>query len=68
MDKTEVGIQGSRRLGRPPGAPESIRCKRVVTLLTDAEFEKLTKIADERENSVSALVHQIVSRYLRRRS
>ncbi len=68
MDKTEVGIQGSRRLGRPPGAPESIRRNRVVTLMTDAEFEKLTRIADEEEKSVSAMVHQIISRYLKRRS
>ena len=68
MAKTEVGTQGGRRLGRPPGAPESIRHKRVVTLMTNAEFKKLTKIADENEKSVSALVHQIVSRYLKRRS
>ena len=68
MDKAEVCTERSRRLGRPPGPPESIRHKRVVTLMTDAEFEKLTKIADEKEKSVSALVHQIVSRYLKRRS
>jgi hypothetical protein len=65
--RTEIGTQTSHRLGRPPGAPESIRNKRVVTLMTDAEFEKLIKIADEEEKSVSALVHQIVSRYLKRR-
>ena len=68
MDKAEVGTERSRRLGRPPGAPESIRHNRVVTLMTDAEFEKLTKIADEKEKPVSALVHQIVLRYLKRRS
>jgi hypothetical protein len=68
MAKTQVRTQGGRRLGRPPGAPESIRHRRVVTLMTDAEFEKLTKIADEKEESVSALVHQIISRYLKRRS
>ena len=68
MAKTEVGTQGIRRLGRPPGAPESIRRKRVATLVTDAEFEKLTKLADEEDKSVSAMVHQIVSRYLKRRS
>ena len=68
MAKPKVGTRGNRRLGRPPGAPESIRNKRVVTLLTDSEFEMLTKIADKKEKSVSALVHQIVSRYLKRRS
>lgn len=51
----------------PPGAPESIRHERVVTLMTDAEFEKLTKLSHENEKSVSALVHQLVSRYLKRR-
>lgn len=66
MAKTEAGTQGRRRLGRPPGTPESIRHKRVVTLMTDAEFEKLAKIADENEKSVSAMVHQIISRYLKR--
>jgi len=68
MTKPQIGTQSSRRLGRPPGAPESIRNKRVVTLMTDAEFEKLMKVADEEEKSVSALVHHIVSRYLKRRS
>jgi hypothetical protein len=68
MAKPEFRTQGSRRLGRPPGAPESLRHKRVVTLMTNAEFEKLTKIADKEEKSVSALVHQIISRYLKRRS
>ena len=66
--KTEVGAQSRHKLGRPPGPPESIRRRRVVTLMTDAEFDKLMRIADENENSVSALVHQIVSRYLKRRS
>ena len=68
MAKTEVGTQPRRRLGRPPETPGSIRRRRMVTLMTDAEFEKLTKIADENEKSVSAFVHQIVSRYLKRRS
>jgi hypothetical protein len=68
MARTKVGTQADRRLGRPPGNPESIRHKRVVTLMTDAEFKKLAKIADENERSVSALVHQIVLRYLKRRN
>ena len=68
MARTEAKTHGSHRLGRPPGAPESIRRNRVVTLLTDAEFEKLVRFADEEEKSVSAFVHQIISRYLKRRS
>ncbi len=66
MAKREAGA-GRSRLGRPPGTPESIRGKRVVTLMTDAEYEKLAKFASEEDKSISALVHQIVSRYLNRR-
>ena len=66
MAKTKVGTQGSRRLGRPAGTPESLRNKRVGTLMTGAELEKLTKIANEKEKSVSGLAHQIISRYLKR--
>lgn len=58
---------GRRPRGRPAGDPESIRSKRVVTLLTDAEFEQLTKVADREDKAVSALVHQVLSQYLRRR-
>jgi hypothetical protein len=68
MAERQVQPQGRRRLGRPPNAPESVRHKRVVTLTTDAEFEKLTKIAEESGKSVSAMVHEIISRYLKRRS
>ncbi len=60
MAEMEAGTQGSHRLGRPPGDPESIRRKRVVTLVTDAEFEKLARIADEEEKSLSAMVHHIM--------
>ena len=68
MAKMEGGTAGSHRLGRPPRAPESIRRRRVVTLMTDAEFEKLARLADEEEESVSAFVHQIITRYLKRRN
>ncbi len=67
MAKTEVGAQPSRSRGRPPRAPESVRRNRVVTLITDAEFEKLTKLAEKEGKSVSALTHEVLSRFLRRR-
>lgn len=67
MTKKEVAPQPRRRLGRPPAAPESIRRKRVVTLVTNDEFEKLTKIAEKEGKSVSALTHEILVRFLRRR-
>ena len=67
MAKPTTGKKRRHRLGRPPGAPASVRSKRVVTLMTDAEFEELAKAADENEKSVSAMVHQIISGYLKRR-
>ena len=68
MAKTDTETQGSQRLGRPPGAPESIRRRRAVTLMTDSEFEKLATLADDEEKSVSSFVHQIIAQYLRRRN
>ena len=68
MAKTKAKSKGTRRRGRPPSTPEKTRRNRVVTLMTDAEFENLTKVADQDEKSVSAMVHEIVSRYLKRRS
>ena len=68
MAKTEAGTRSSRRRGRPPGSPESTRQKRVVTLMTNAEFEKLTRIADENDKSVSAMVPEMILRYLKSRS
>ena len=65
--QAEFGSQRRRKLGRPPGDPESIRRNRVVTLTTDIEFEQLTKIAEKEGKSVSALTHEILLRFLRRR-
>ena len=67
MANTEDGLKGGRKLGRPPGDPESSRRKRVVTLMTDAESEKLAQIAEMEGKSVSALVHEVLSRFIRRR-
>ncbi|WP_146397066.1 hypothetical protein [Planctomycetes bacterium CA13] len=57
---------GISRRGRPARDPKLIRRNRVVTLLTDAELEKLTGVADREEKSVSALVHEVVSKFLKR--
>ena len=56
----------SRERGRPRANPELIRRNRVVTLLTDKEFERLREIADEEGSSVSALVHKAVLQLFRR--
>jgi len=50
----------SKRMGRPPGRPDKIRNRRVVTMVTGQEFERLTKIADTSGKSLSAVVHQLV--------
>ena len=66
MAESEAGRRRNRRLGRPPGPPEAVRRRRVVTLLTDAEFKELTRIAEAEKESVSALVHRIIARFLAR--
>lgn len=67
MAKSKTQTHTRHRRGRPPRAPELIRRKRVVTLLTDSEFEELVKLANEEETSVSAFVHQLIARHLKRR-
>ena len=66
MAKPGSHARGRARMGRPPRDPKSIRNKRVVTLLTDAEFEKLTKLAGENGQTVSAMVHDLIAKYLKR--
>ena len=54
-------------MGRPAGPPETVRRNRVVTFLTDAEFEKLEALADEKDEPLSAVLYEILSRALKRR-
>lgn len=56
-----------RRLGRPRSAAKTARRNRLVTLVTDSEFDMLKTVADAKGRSISALVHQIVSQFLGRR-
>lgn len=64
---TEETANKARRMGRPRTGPKTARRNRVVTLVTDSEFKELRATADATGQSVSALVHQIVSRFLKRR-
>jgi hypothetical protein len=57
-----------RRMGRPAGPVTAARRNRVVTLVTDAEFEELTSIAEAENRSLSAVVHQILKNHLAQRS
>jgi hypothetical protein len=50
--------------GRPPGTSGTGRRKRVVTLMTDTEFEHLSEIAAQRNESMSSTCRQILVSYL----
>ena len=52
-------------MGRPRENPESVRSNRVVTFVTNSELANLERIADEKRLSLSAVVHQILSEFLR---
>ena len=52
-------------MGRPRENPESVRSNRVVTFVTNRELANLERIADEKRMSLSAVVHQILSEFLR---
>ena len=53
------------RMGRPRENPESVRSNRVVTFVTNSELANLERIADEKRMSLSAVVHQILSGFLK---
>jgi hypothetical protein len=53
------------RMGRPRENPESVRSNRVVTFVTNSELTNLERIADEKGISISAVVHQILSGFLK---
>jgi len=53
-----------KQLGRPPFPPGKTRSQRVVTFVTEAQFEQLQQLADRKDIAVSATVYQIISREL----
>jgi len=55
------------QMGRPPQPVETTRRNRVVTMVTDAELNKLSSIADAEKQSLSSLVRLILASYLHRR-
>lgn len=55
------------QMGRPRTPTDVARRNRVVTLVTDSEFEQLKTVAADTGRSVSAVVHQVISRFLQRR-
>ena len=64
--KPKAGGQ-RRKLGRPPGPPENVRRNRIFAQVTDAELEKLERLADEQDRPLSTVVYEILARSLKRR-
>ena len=53
------------RMGRPRLNPETVRSNRIVTFATNSELADLERIADEKRMSLSAVVHRILSGFLK---
>jgi hypothetical protein len=51
-------------MGRPPVPPEVARSERVATFVTISELEKLLRIAEDQQKSLSRVVHDILRRAL----
>ena len=49
------------RLGRPPKPRDELRSERVVSFVTRGEFDALCELANDRGESISAMVHLILS-------
>ena len=49
------------RLGRPPKPREEVRSERVVSFVTRGDFDVLCELANDREESISAVIHLILS-------
>jgi len=54
------------RLGRPPKPRDEVRSERVVSFVTRDELGSLLELAENRGESVSAIVHQILKSALRK--
>ena len=49
------------RLGRPPKPRDEVRSERVVSFVTRGEFDALCELANDRGESISAVIHLILS-------
>jgi len=52
-------------MGRPRLDPEVARTNRIVTFVTNREMTELELIAEQEGKSLSAVVHRILSGYLK---
>ncbi len=57
--------QERKQMGRPRLNPETVRSNRIVTFVTNNELAKLERKADQERVSLSSVVHQILSEFLR---
>ena len=58
--KNNMVESNRQRLGRPPKPRDEVRSRRVVSFVTRGEFDSLLELADDRGESVSAVVHRIL--------
>jgi len=59
-------VASTKRFGRPPKPPETVRSERIVSFVTPDEFRQLERISAHRSVSLSAVVHSMVIRSLDR--
>ena len=60
MSETPDTTSG-RKFGRPPKPRDEVRSERVVSFLTRGEFESLTRLAADSGESLSSVIHRILS-------
>jgi len=56
--------RAARQTGRPSLPVGVVRRNRVVTMVTDSEFQRLQDCADENNTTVSSFVHDILRQFL----
>jgi len=62
--------KGGKKMGRPKGSggpPEKVRRNRVATMLTDAEFAELERLAAAKALPLGTMLYEFVKPRLRRR-
>ena len=55
------------KMGRPTIPREELRRNRVMVTLTDAEFEKLQRLAGEKDQALGTAIRDVLVRALKRR-
>jgi ethanolamine utilization protein EutP (predicted NTPase) len=61
--KQAAPIRVRQQMGRPRRDPETVRSNRVVTFVTKSELAKLERIAEQERISLSASIHQILTKF-----